>query len=78
MPYVKRVVTAASSKVTTYVALGISAAAMLPDLLPSYWSQIESMLPTAVPTERVHHVLMGVGALAVIWTRIRREVALPK
>lgn len=70
----KRVFTAARGKVTTYVALTISGLAALPDLLPTYWSQVEGLIPTSFPTERVHHILLGVGALAVIWTRIRREV----
>lgn len=74
MDYMKRAFTAAKGKVTTYVALCISGLAVLPDLLPQYWSQVEGMIPTQFPTERIHHLLMGAGALAVIWTRIRREV----
>ena len=77
LAYLKRMAVAASGKVTTYAALGLSGAAMLPDLVPQYWSQVEGMIPTSLPTERIHHVLLGVGALAVIWTRIRREVKAP-
>ena len=73
--YACRFCKAARGKVTTYAALALSGAAMLPDLIPQYWSQIEGLLPTSVPSERVHHMLLGIGALAVIWTRIRRELA---
>jgi hypothetical protein len=65
---------AARGKFTTYFALGLSGLAMLPDLLPQYWSQIEGLLPTTANTERVHHLLLGIGALAVIYLRVRREV----
>jgi hypothetical protein len=77
MDYLKRFYAAAKGKVSTYVGLGIGGLAALPDVLPQYWSQVEGMLPTAFPTERVHHVLMGVGALSVIWLRVRREIKAP-
>lgn len=67
---------AARGKATTYFALALSGLAMVPDLLPQYWAQVEALLPTSVPSERVHHILLGVGTLAVIWLRVRREVKL--
>jgi hypothetical protein len=74
MDYLKKSAAAASTKLTTYVALTVSGLAMLPELVPQYWAQVEDLVPTAVPKESVHHFVLGVGALALIWTRIRREV----
>lgn len=68
---------AAKTKVTTYFALLMSGLAVLPDVIPQYWAQVESLIPTAVPTEAVHHLLLGAGALAVIYLRVRREVHAP-
>ena len=69
-----RFLRAASGKATTYFALAMSGLAVLPEIIPQYWSQVEGLIPTAVPKESVHHILLGVGALAVIYLRIRREI----
>lgn len=68
---------AARSKFTTWFALIMSALAILPDVIPQYWASLEALVPTKYPTEAIHHVLLGIGALAVIYLRIRREVHAP-
>lgn len=65
---------AARGKMTTWFALIMSALAVLPDVMPQYWNQVEALIPTQYPTEAVHHVLLGLGALAVIYLRVRREI----
>jgi hypothetical protein len=77
MDYIKRFYAAAKGKLSTYVALCVTGVAALPDLLPTYWASIEGVLPTAFPSERIHHVLMGLGSLALIWLRVRREIQPP-
>jgi hypothetical protein len=77
MDYLKRFYTAAKNKLSTYVALAVTGIAAMPDLLPAYWANIEGLLPTTFATERIHHVLMGVGSLALIWLRVRREIKAP-
>ena len=62
------------NKVTNWFALALSGLAVLPEILPQYWSQIEGIFPTSWPTERVHHILLGVGALAIIYLRGRRAM----
>jgi hypothetical protein len=73
----KRFYDVAKTKVTTWFALIIGTLAMLPDMVPQYWSQVEGLIPTKYPTEAVHHLLLGAGALAVIYLRVRREIHAP-
>lgn len=74
MLYLKNLLSTASRTVTAYLALAISALAMLPEIIPQYWDQLCGILPASWPRETFHHVLLGLGALAVIWTRVRREI----
>jgi hypothetical protein len=74
LAYLKAFAAEAKGKATTYFALALSGLAVLPEVLPQYWGQVESLIPTAVNKETVHHLLLGVGSLAVIYLRVRREV----
>lgn len=74
---IKRFIAIARTKLTTWFALVMSGLAVLPDVIPQYWAQVESLIPTPVQTEAVHHLLLGAGALAVIYLRVRREVHAP-
>ena len=72
--WLKKFYTEAKTKLTTWFALALAGIAALPDLIPQYWANVEAMVPTHYPTEAVHHLLLGVGALAVIYLRVRRAV----
>lgn len=74
LDYMKQVAIAARNKATTYFALALSGLAVLPEVIPQYWDQVEGLIPTQVNKETVHHILLGVGSLAVIYLRVRREV----
>ena len=74
MNYLKRFFAAASKTVTAYLALAISGLAILPEMIPQYWDQLCGLLPASWPRETFHHILLGLGALAVIWTRVRRQI----
>lgn len=77
LDYMKRAVVAARSKWTTYGAMALSGLAVLPEVIPQYWADVESLIPTQVNKETVHHLLLAAGSLAVIWLRIRREIKPP-
>jgi len=74
MKYIINMFNAASKTATAYLAVAISGLAVLPDTLPQYWGYLCGLLPHSWPQEKVHHLLLGIGALAVIWTRVRRQI----
>jgi hypothetical protein len=74
MKYIADMFAAASKTATAYLAVAISGLAVLPDTLPQYWGYLCDFLPHSWSQEKVHHALLGAGALAVIWTRVRRQI----
>jgi hypothetical protein len=71
--YLKKLCFLAKNKMTTYVALLISAFALLPDAVYPYWEQVKLIIP-----ETYHHlILAGLGFVA-IWARVRREISTPQ
>jgi len=72
--YMMNVFHAAKGKVTTYAALALSGVAMLPDVLPQFWQDVAAFFPKHWPREQIHHALLAAGGLAIIWTRVRREI----
>jgi hypothetical protein len=67
--YLKTLIVTAKSQASTYVALVLLGLAELPELIPTYWADIEGLLPTATNKEAVHHLLLGVGAVAALLVR---------
>jgi hypothetical protein len=67
--YLKTLIVTAKSQASTYVALVLAALGVLPELIPQYWNDIEGLIPTAVNKETVHHVLLGIGAIAAMLIR---------
>lgn len=74
LDYLKRCLVAAKSKMTTYVAGSTALIAALPDMIHNEWAQAEAAIPWLTA---YHHKVVIVGAIATIWTRIRREVQKP-
>jgi hypothetical protein len=74
MHYLARFYREARTKLTTYTALATTAVAELPDLISSYWGQLEQEVPHL---KVYHHAVVVTGILATIWTRVRRSLKDP-
>ncbi len=59
---------------TGWIALAIAGLAMLPEVLPAYWSDVCALFPKEWPQETIHHCLLGVGGLAAMAARVRRGI----
>jgi len=74
MDWLQRFTTAAKSKWTTYVALGLAALATIPDTLPAAWESISAFLPKHWDHDQILHGALAAGYLAIMVLRVRREI----
>ena len=72
--YVTQAAKIAKGKLTVYLAAISTTVAMLPELISTYWHQLEE----AIPHLSVYHgVVTATGLILTIWARVRKEIIPP-
>lgn len=75
LDYIKAIYTEAKTKVTTYVALGIAAAAQVADRSEDIYNSFPALrgfLPQSKHIDSAAHWAITVLGFLVVWTRVRR------